>query len=60
MVKCSGQLVGFDLDGGIQKIDFIETKFIISWILGSVRLNCEQKISTVVILWAQSIKILSI
>ena len=60
LVECGDQLVVFDLDDGIKKTNFIQSKFIASCLLGSVKLNCEQKISSAVSPWVQSVKISSI
>ena len=42
-----------------KKLISTEAIFIVSWILGSVKLNCEQKVSTAISPWVQSMKISS-
>ena len=61
LVECGDQLeIVFDLDDVSRKLISSKAKFIVSWILGSVKLNCEQKILSAFSPWVQSIKISSI
>ena len=50
LVKYSDQFVVFDLDGGTvsRKLISSKSKLMVRWILESVKLNCEQKVSSAI------------